>query len=286
MKSKDNTRCFEAKAALYQQFRPAYPEAYFDYLLSKTQLMPEDAVADIGSGTGIFSRQLLERGLSVYAVEPNSNMRSKAEQQLGANPRFFSVPGSAEHTLLADSSVALVTAAQAFHWFDQKKFGAECRRILKPGGKVALVWNIRSPDSPVTQKCQEAFYRFCENFSGFTGSIMQNLDQVASFFCGSCPSYRTWANDLRCFFGAHALLFLCAAKGIPRLRPPCGSAAANFSGRKRKWNFAFSHADDQFSRNADLSIAKGSKTAYNKREKIKGSLHRQAERKRRFDPET
>lgn len=196
MKSKDNTRRFETKAALYQQFRPAYPEAYFDYLLSKTQLMPEDAVADIGSGTGIFSRQLLERGLSVYAVEPNSNMRSKAEQQLGANPRFFSVPGSAEHTLLADSSVALVTAAQAFHWFDQKKFGAECRRILKPGGKVALVWNIRSPDSPVTQKCQEAFRRFCENFSGFTGSIMQNLDQVASFFCGACPSYRTWANDL------------------------------------------------------------------------------------------
>lgn len=125
MKSKDNTRRFEAKAALYLQFRPAYPEAYFDYLLSKTQLMPEDAVADIGSGTGIFSRQLLERGLSVYAVEPNSNMRSKAEQQLGANPRFFSVPGSAEHTFLADSSVALVTAAQAFHWFDQKKFGAE-----------------------------------------------------------------------------------------------------------------------------------------------------------------
>ena len=272
MKSKDNTRRFEAKAALYQQFRPAYPEAYFDYLLSKTQLMPEDAVADIGSGTGIFSRQLLERGLSVYAVEPNSNMRSKAEQQLGANPRFFSVPGSAEHTLLADSSVALVTAAQAFHWFNQKKFGAECRRILKPGGKVALVWNIRSPDSPVTQKCQEAFYRFCENFSGFTGSIMQNLDQVASFFCGACPSCRTWANDLHYDWDAF-LGRMLSSSYAPQKQSCCkNSAKTNFSGRKRKWNFAFFHADDQFSRNAGLSIAKGSKTAYNKREKNKGEL--------------
>ena len=101
------------------------------------------AVADIGAGTGIFSRLLLEAGAEVYAVEPNPAMRAAAEEALGGNPRFHSVSAPAEQTTLAAASVSLVTAAQAFHWFDPAAARREFCRILRPGGWAALLWNHR-----------------------------------------------------------------------------------------------------------------------------------------------
>jgi SAM-dependent methyltransferase len=101
-------------------------------------------VADVGSGTGILSKLLLETGAEVIAVEPNAAMRAAAERDLGSSSRFRSVDGSAEATGLEASSVDLVTAAQAFHWFDPQRTRAEVTRVLRRPGHVALLWNNRA----------------------------------------------------------------------------------------------------------------------------------------------
>jgi SAM-dependent methyltransferase len=100
-------------------------------------------VADIGSGTGILTRLLLDRGYVVHAVEPNAAMRGAAEAALQAEPGFRSVEGSAEATGLPAQSVQCVTAAQAGHWFDLSTARSEFARILEPGGHVVFIWNQR-----------------------------------------------------------------------------------------------------------------------------------------------
>ena len=106
-------------------------------------LRPSDVVADVGSGTGILTALLLDHGNTVHAVEPNAAMAAEATARLGGNPRFHAVAGRAEATGLPDASCDVVTAAQAFHWFDIDPTRREFRRILRPGGAVVLVWNIR-----------------------------------------------------------------------------------------------------------------------------------------------
>ena len=100
-------------------------------------------VADIGSGTGILSEVLLKIGSHVFGVEPNKEMREAGERLLAGYPDFTSVAASAEDTTLPDNSIDIITASQAFHWFDRAKAKKEFLRILKPGGWVALIWNDR-----------------------------------------------------------------------------------------------------------------------------------------------
>ena len=112
-------------------------------LYDKVGLRANCSVADIGSGTGIFSRLLLERGSRVIAVEPNEEMRAESERMLQGSPDFRAVPGSAEFTGLPDRSVEFIVCAQSFHWFDRTAAKTEFQRILRPGGKVILIWNSR-----------------------------------------------------------------------------------------------------------------------------------------------
>lgn len=110
-------------------------------------LQKSHAVADVASGTGAFTRLLLENGNSVFAVEPNREMRETAERLLEKYSLLASVAGTAEETTLASASVDFVTAAQAAHWFDLSRTRAEFARILKPGGWCVLIWNERRTDS-------------------------------------------------------------------------------------------------------------------------------------------
>lgn len=139
----DPTRRFSARVENYIKYRPRYPEELISYLQGHTGLTPMSKVADIGSGTGIFSALLLERGCTVYGVEPNAEMRSAAEQLMGAFERFHSVDGRAEDTTLPNASVDLITVAQAFHWLDRDQAKQEFLRILKPTGMIAIIWNSR-----------------------------------------------------------------------------------------------------------------------------------------------
>jgi SAM-dependent methyltransferase len=108
---------FTGRATAYAATRPTYPPS----LVTLLGLRRGDVVCDLGSGTGIFSRLLLDAGATVYAVEPNEDMRSAAEGELGDNERFHSVAGRAEATTLPDGVCDLVTAAQSFHWFDAER---------------------------------------------------------------------------------------------------------------------------------------------------------------------
>ena len=143
----DNTTKFNGIAAVYAKARPDYAPAFIDWLYSDAGMKTDSVVADIGSGTGIFSKALLERGGTVYGVEPNADMRITTENTLCGFPNFHSVDGTAENTTLAANSVDFITVAQAFHWFDFVKTRVEFKRILKDQGRVFLVWNKRLADT-------------------------------------------------------------------------------------------------------------------------------------------
>jgi SAM-dependent methyltransferase len=143
----DYTERFTSRADNYAKYRPSYAPAVLDLLRRECALTPKSVIADIGSGTGISTAMLLDHGNRVYAVEPNDAMRAYAEQRLGNNPRFVSVAARAEATTLPAASVDLVTAGQAFHWFEPESTRREWQRILKPDGWVALMWNSRQEDA-------------------------------------------------------------------------------------------------------------------------------------------
>src|SRR5580693_7664132 len=147
MPVKDATQRFSSRVENYVRFRPGYPPEVLELLKSECGLTPDSVIADIASGTGIFTRMLAENSNCVFGVEPNDEMRRAGERLLESYSGFTSIAGTAEATTLADHSVDIVTAAQAAHWFDREKARREFVRILKPGGWLALLWNERVTDS-------------------------------------------------------------------------------------------------------------------------------------------
>lgn len=134
---------FSDRVADYVRYRPGYPQAVVADIVRWAGLEHGAPVADIGAGTGIFSELLLEHGLRVIAVEPNAAMRAASDARLSHHEGYRSVDGSADATGLPDRSVALVCAAQAYHWFHGPATKAEWQRILRPGAAAALIWNVR-----------------------------------------------------------------------------------------------------------------------------------------------
>jgi SAM-dependent methyltransferase len=130
---------FRERARDYSRYRPDYPSAALDELLRGLGPPSRIRAADVGAGTGIASRLLAERGVSVSSVEPNPAMRAAAR----AHPRVRQLGTTGERTGLPRASVSLVICAQAFHWFDPHLALREFRRILKPGGRLAILWNER-----------------------------------------------------------------------------------------------------------------------------------------------
>jgi len=147
MPASDATSRFSNRVENYVRYRPGYPLAVMEALKSECGLSPSHIVADIASGTGIWTRMLLENGNTVFGVEPNAEMREAGERLSAAFPNVTSVGGTAEATTLPGQSVDFVTAAQAAHWFDRKRARGEFLRILKPEGWLVLLWNERVTDS-------------------------------------------------------------------------------------------------------------------------------------------
>jgi SAM-dependent methyltransferase len=130
---------FSATAEDYHRYRPSYPAALVDFVLALPDLPSPPAVADVACGTGITTRLLAARGCEVVGVDPNPDMLAFARREGGA--RY--VQGVAEATGLPDQSFDLVTAGQAFHWFDVAAVLRELGRILRGGGWCAAFWNLR-----------------------------------------------------------------------------------------------------------------------------------------------
>ena len=188
------TEKFNGKASYYTAGRPAYSEKLIEYLCS-IGLSEESVTADIGSGTGIFSRQLLTSGSAVYGVEPNGDMRAAAERNLSSFSKFISVNGTASDTTLESSSIDLITCAQAFHWFNVEEFRAECKRILKPNGRAVLIWNTRDMEAPVNIDCFVVCRKYCPAFQGFNGGTNNNAERISQFFGGEFE-IKSFENDL------------------------------------------------------------------------------------------
>ena len=146
MPAANATSRFSDRVENYIRYRPGYPAEVVHVLRSACGLTPEHVVADIASGTGIWTRELLKNGNSVYGVEPNAEMRQAGARLLASFSGFISVDGQAEATTLTDASVDFVTAAQAAHWFDRPAARREFKRILKPDSWLVLLWNERVVD--------------------------------------------------------------------------------------------------------------------------------------------
>ena len=187
---RDTKERFTDRVDDYVRARPGYPRALVDDLAAAEVLSPGAVVADVGSGTGISTELFLAAGYEVVGIEPNAPMRTAAENSLAKYPRFRSLPGSAEATGLADASVDLVVAAQAFHWFDVARARAEFRRILRPGGAVALVWNARrAAGTPFLEGYEKLLLDHGTDYR-LVGHRGIGPDRLAAFFGGPYETRR------------------------------------------------------------------------------------------------
>ena len=133
------------KSEIYERARPQYPEEAITFICQQLDLSQRLPVVDVGSGTGILTRQLADSGLTMIGIEPNSQMITQAQAFASPlNINYFS--GSAEQLGLASASVAALICGQSFHWFEPQKALTEFRRVLAINNPVVLIWNIRSPD--------------------------------------------------------------------------------------------------------------------------------------------
>lgn len=161
-----NEEKFTGKADDYDSYRPSYPTGLVDWLFAKTGAK---TVADIGAGTGKFTKLLVPKAEKVIAAEPNDDMLKRLYRNV---PTAQIIKAPAENTGIADGSVDLVTAAAAFHWFDEDKFKAECKRILTPNGRVAIIFNAKITDDLIRER-DEISRIYC-GYKGHAGKRSEN----------------------------------------------------------------------------------------------------------------
>jgi ubiquinone/menaquinone biosynthesis C-methylase UbiE len=191
MAVKDSTHRFSSRVGNYVRYRPAYPSAVLDLLTSDCGLTAASVIADIASGTGIFTRMLLENGNRVFGVEPNAEMRNAGEEFLRAYPHFTSVAGTAEATTLADHSVDFVTVAQAAHWFDPEKARRESIRICRRGGWTVLLWNERrTASTPFLRAYEQMLVEYGTDYQDVRSE--RTTEQIETFFAPSRYKVRTF----------------------------------------------------------------------------------------------
>lgn len=178
----DPTKRFSTRVENYVKYRPHYPPAVIELLQQRCELTASSVVADIGSGTGILSALLLRSGCQVLGIEPNDAMRAAAEQLLAHEPGFVSIAAAAEQTTLDDQSIDLITAGQAFHWFDVQRTRDEWRRILRPGGWVALIWNQRHTRTAFLEDYEELLKRHSSDYARVNHKDSADEQLLRTFF--------------------------------------------------------------------------------------------------------
>jgi len=175
----DPKKRFSSRVENYIKYRPNYPLEIIDFLKEKRILAEDTVIADIGSGTGILTKIFLDNGNRVYGVEPNKDMREAAEKMLREYTNFSSCEGSAESTGLEHKSIDLIIAGQAFHWFNVDEAKREFKRILKPNGNVALIWNHRGKAG---SDFNNSYEKFTLKYGTDIKEVRKNEGNVDLFF--------------------------------------------------------------------------------------------------------
>ena len=179
----DPTQRFSGRVENYVRYRPGYPPGVVPFLKREYGLTNDAVVADVGSGTGLLSRLFLENGNRVFGVEPNAEMRLAGERLLAGYAGFSSVSAVAEATTLPDAGVDFVTAGQAFHWFDPGPTRTEFARVLRPGGRVVLIWNARRKKGTSFSEAYERILQaYGTDYSEVEHGRRGSPDKVRAFF--------------------------------------------------------------------------------------------------------
>ncbi|MGI8907621.1 MAG: class I SAM-dependent methyltransferase [Candidatus Sumerlaeaceae bacterium] len=240
---------FSDRVENYVKYRPHYPDAAIDHLWSLGGLTGDSIIADIGSGTGISAEPLLQRGCTVYGVEPNGPMRIAAEQLLGHYSKFHSVDATAERTNLADNSVDAIICAQAFHWFDRNLARAEFQRIGKPGALVALLWNARLTSTPFLADYERLLLRHGTDYADVNHENIREEDIRA--FLGDGMQCSSFSNEQHFTLeGLRGRLLSCSyvpLQGQPGHDELFGGMEKLFHEHERKGNVVFSYETRVFS---------------------------------------
>lgn len=215
----DTVGRFDATVEHYVKYRPSYPVDVIALLHSACHLQPAAVVADIGMGTGIFTKLLLEQGYRVLGVEPNIRMKEKADRDLKQYADFTSITGHAETTHLATGSVDCVTAAMAFHWFNQIAAKQEFMRILKPGGYCFFVWNLRANEaSPFMQAYENLLEQYGIDYQAVAAEKLTQ-QEITQFFLPTVAQITTFPNQQ--LFNEQGLLGrLLSTSYVPKLGHP------------------------------------------------------------------
>jgi SAM-dependent methyltransferase len=167
---------FGSEAEAYERGRPDYPSAALRWLGERLGLGRGVVVVDLAAGTGKLSRPLAATGTRVIAVEPVAAMRRLID------PGIEAVEGTAEAIPLADGSADVVTVGQAFHWFDGEAALAEIHRVLRPGGLLALLWNVRRMEDPIHLAIEALIKPYCDHVPRHRSGAWRRAFEDASRF--------------------------------------------------------------------------------------------------------
>jgi SAM-dependent methyltransferase len=194
---------FDRAADAYEQGRPGYPQEAVEWLTRKLGLAAgSSVVVDLAAGTGKLTRELVLTGARVIAVEPLAAMRAQLTESC---PQAEVVDGTAEELPLPAASADAVTVAQAFHWFDGERALAESDRVLRPTGKLALVYNLRDMRQP----------------------LQNELEKLLGPHRGTTPSHRGHWRDA---FTATGLFQLASSKGFRQVQRLDSDGLVNWVG--------------------------------------------------------
>ena len=177
MKIMDSKERFSIRANDYVKYRPTYPQEAINCIIDTFNLSENSILADIGSGTGIFTSLFDNRVKTIFGVEPNNEMRDNAIIFLKGQKNFQPVRGDSENTNLGINSIDAIVCAQAFHWFDVEKTKIEFLRILKQKKQTALIWNIRDTKDPFFSEYEKLLIKYCNNY--LDAAHNRDFDKIA-----------------------------------------------------------------------------------------------------------
>lgn len=193
-KEEDNIEKFTGKAEIYNKYRSNYPNQCIEDII-KVINNKNIIIADIGAGTGKLTEQFLRKGIKVIAVEPNNDMLEIAIKDLSKYDTLFEYKQEpAEKTTIKNNSVDIITVAQAFHWFDKSIFKEECKRILKPNGIIAIMWNFIDYKQDLESKIIETHKKYT-HLTFNASEEKQRDNDIIEFFGKNNYQFKIYENN-------------------------------------------------------------------------------------------